>query len=305
MLRFSKFNYVRFRSKTKPSIKIPTQNIPDRTTQQSILQQNATKRHSNKTDAKTDKARFSSDHRSRKNYKIINSQSEFGEDRSQDTIMRHGETLQRWETRLNRQGKPIWRAKYWNEEDEKFDTHVDLRAWKDMPEREKLWHKHTNSLRYRHYRSLAHQEIMREVTRIRDRTKLEFGTITYGKVINADESKNILTPAQKMQIIAYSQSEPGASLDLMASKFRVTPEVIRYVLKDKPEFEEEHDVPALLSPKRVFAESNQGQALSLKESYDEASIHPDFQNENKNMKKNVQSKEIMKIKNNPFLKGFG
>ena len=92
--------------------------------------------------------------------------------------MRHGETLQRWETRLNRQAKPIWRAKYWNEEDEKFDTHSDLRPWKDLPEREKLWHKHTNSLRYRHYRSLAHQEIMREVTRIRDQTKLEFIWVT-------------------------------------------------------------------------------------------------------------------------------
>lgn len=91
--------------------------------------------------------------------------------------MRHGETLQRWETRLNRQGKPVWRAKRWNEEDNKFDTLTDLRPWKDLPEREQLWHKHTNSLRYRHYRSLAHQEIMREVTRVRDQTKLELGWV--------------------------------------------------------------------------------------------------------------------------------
>ena len=123
-------------------------------------------------------------------------------------------------------------------------------------------------------------------------------------MINAAESKNVLTPAQKTQIIAYSQSDPGASLDIMASKFRVTPEIIRYVLKDKPEFEEVHEMPALLSPKQVFAKTNQNESIQLRESYDEAFVHPDFDTNSQQKPERANSKEIMKIKNNAFLKGF-
>merc|ERR1712154_7338 len=98
---------------------------------------------------------------------------------------------------------------------------------------------------------------------------------------------------------------PDATLDLIASRFRVTPEVIRFVLMDKPEFEDiRADKAPALSPKSTFARSSIREGMAIGgESIDEQLSHPDFDQKNEERQRE-SSQLVLRMKNNPFLKRF-
>merc|ERR1711881_262314 len=204
-------------------------------------------------------------------YEVVEGSAKFGQNRLHETVQRGGLELQRWETKKHLQGKSVWKEKKWNEKLQKFEYTVDLRPFKDLPEHEKLWHKHTNSARYRQWKRMGHDDIMREVNRVRERTKMEFGTLKHGTVLH-EKIENILTEAQRNQLLAHYQDNPDTSLDAIASQFMVPVEYVKWIIIDKKSEAGAHhniDSASIFAPKNVYKDT-QTDHRSVRPAYESA-----------------------------------
>ena len=158
---------------------------------------------------------------------------DFGVSKERDLIYRHGQVMERWESKPNpKQQKSVFTTRKWNDSKGKYEYFHDTRPWKDLPEREQQWHKHTNSKRYRLWKRQGHDQIMKETNRIRDKRREVYGTIQHGVFKNSKYSK-LLSTDQKLQLLSMAQDNPDVTELELAGKFRIPVDAVQYYWKSR------------------------------------------------------------------------